>query len=86
MSIEQTTEFKLEYSGQELSSTVTREGNIFHLHVDNNIDADLELKEDGSLVQISGPELPLSSVDYIRKRVLGHDATGSSLNNDQPSA
>ncbi|WDF54975.1 hypothetical protein [Mucilaginibacter sp. KACC 22063] len=70
-------EFTMNYSERELSCTVEKEGNILHLHIDNNINADLEIQQDGTLVQTSGPELPPSNIDFIRKHVLGHDATGS---------
>lgn len=72
-----TQEFTMNYSERELSCTVEKEGNILHLHIDNNINADLEIQADGSVKQISGPDLPPSNIDFIRKHVLGHDATGS---------
>ncbi|QJD95703.1 hypothetical protein HH214_07370 [Mucilaginibacter robiniae] len=63
-------EFTINYSERELSCWVEREGNILHLHIDNNINADFEIQSDDSLKQISGPELPPSNIDYIRRRVL----------------
>ncbi len=72
-----TQKFTMNYSERELECTVEKEGNILHLHIDNNINADLEIQQDGSLIQTSGPELPPSNIDFIRKHVLGQDATGS---------
>ncbi|MBS7565979.1 hypothetical protein KHS38_16350 [Mucilaginibacter sp. Bleaf8] len=64
-------EFTINYSERELACTVEREGDTLHLHIDNNINADLEIQPDGSLVQTSGPELPPSSLEFIKKEVLG---------------
>jgi hypothetical protein len=72
-----TKHFTMNYSERELECTVEKEGNILHLHIDNNINADFEIQQDGSLIQTSGPELPPSNIDFIRKHVLGQDATGS---------
>ncbi len=72
-----TQKFTMNYAERELLCTVEKKGNILHLHIDNNINADLEIQQDGSLIQISGPELPPSNIDFIRKHVLGQDAGGS---------
>ncbi|OKS88495.1 hypothetical protein [Mucilaginibacter polytrichastri] len=72
-----TKHFTMSYAERELDCTVEKDGNILHLHIDNNINADLEIQQDGSLIQTSGPELPPSNIDFIRKNVLGQDATGS---------
>lgn len=69
--------FSMSYSDRELECTVDKDGNILHLHIDNNINADLEIQPDGSLIQTSGPELPPSNIDFIRKTVMGQDAQGS---------
>jgi hypothetical protein len=63
-------EFTINYSERELTCHVEREGNTLHLRIDNNINADLELQPDGTAVQTSGPELPQSSIDYVRRMVL----------------
>lgn len=63
-------EFTINYSERELTCHVEREGDILHLRIDNNINADLELRPDDTAVQISGPELPQSSIDYVRRMVL----------------
>ena len=63
-------EFTLNYSERELTCRVEREGDILHVHIDNNINADLELLPDGTVRQISGSEIPESNLDYIRRMVL----------------
>jgi len=63
-------EFTINYSERELTCHVEREGDTLHLRIDNNIIADLELQPDGTAVQTSGPELPPSSIDYVRRMVL----------------
>lgn len=63
-------EFTINYSERELTCHVEREGDILHVYIDNNIQADIELQPDGSAVQLSGSELPESNIDYIRRMVL----------------
>lgn len=63
-------EFTINYSERELTCHVEREGDTLHLRIDNNITADLELRPDDTAVQTSGPELPQSTIDYIRRMVL----------------
>ena len=63
-------EFTLNYSERELTCLVEREGDILHVHIDNNMNADLELLPDGTVKQISGPNIPESNLDYIRRMVL----------------
>ncbi len=72
-----TQEFTMNYSERELQCAVTKKGNILELHMENNLNAQFEIRQDGSLVQTGGPDMPPSNVDYIRKRVLGQDAMGS---------
>lgn len=69
-------EFTMNYSERELSCWVEKEGNTLHLHIDNNTHADLEVQPDGSLKQISGPELAPSNIDFIRRHVLEGSAGG----------
>lgn len=64
-------EFLLHYSGRELSCTVVKEQNTLTVCIENNITAELSIKEDGSLVQTGGTDLADSAVDYIKKRILG---------------
>jgi hypothetical protein len=70
-------EFTMNYSERELSCWVEKEDNILHVHIDNNTKVDLELQPDGSLKQISGPTLPDSNIDYIRRIVLTNDGPDS---------
>lgn len=67
-------EFTMNYSERELSCWVEKQGNKLHVHLDNNTYADLEVQPDGSLKQISGPELPASNIDFVRRKVLEDDA------------
>jgi hypothetical protein len=64
-------EFTINYSERELTCHVEREGNTLHLHIDNNMNADLEIQPDGSLQQTSGPTLPPSTLEFVKKEVLG---------------
>ncbi|WP_295767278.1 hypothetical protein [uncultured Mucilaginibacter sp.] len=66
-------EFTINYSERELTCHVQREGDILRVHIDNNINAEIELQPDGSAVQISGDELPASSVEFIKKQVIEND-------------
>ncbi|UEG53074.1 hypothetical protein LLH06_19190 [Mucilaginibacter daejeonensis] len=66
-------EFTINYSERELTCHVEREGDILHVRMDNNIIADLELQPDGTAVQISGDELPDSSIEFIKKQVLDQE-------------
>jgi hypothetical protein len=65
-------EFTINYSERELTCHVEREGNTLHLHIDNNMNADLEIQPDGSLQQTSGQTLPPSTLEFVKKEVLGH--------------
>ncbi len=66
-------EFTINYSERELTCHVEREGDILHVRMDNNIIADLELQPDGTAVQVSGDELPDSSIEFIKKQVLDQE-------------
>ena len=63
-------EFTINYSERELTCHVEREGDILHVRMDNNMLAEIELHPDGTAVQISGDDLPASSVEFIKKQVL----------------
>ena len=65
--------FSINYSERMLTCHVTKKGNQLHVHIDNNMDADFELQPDNSLKQVSGAELPDSTVEFIKKHVLGQD-------------
>jgi hypothetical protein len=64
-------EFELHYAGRDISCRVEKEQNKLMVHIDNNMEAELTLQEDGSLTQTGGTQLPDSAVDYIKKRILG---------------
>lgn len=66
-------DFSINYSERVLSCHVSKKGNQLQLHIDNNMNATLELQPDNSLTQTSGPDLPASTIDFIRKHVIGHD-------------
>jgi hypothetical protein len=70
-------EFTINYSEREITCRVDREGDILHLHMDNNMNADLEIQPDGTLKQVSGDELAQSNIDYICRRVLSDKNTES---------
>lgn len=64
-------EFQLFYSEREVTCRVEKEQNMLHVNIDNNINAELQINEDGTITQISGTTLPPSSVEFIKKQVLG---------------
>jgi len=64
-------EFKLYYSEREINCRVEKEQNKLHVHADNNIEAELEIQADGCVIQTGGTELPESSIEFIKKHVLG---------------
>lgn len=66
-------EFKLFYSEREVVCKVEKEQNILHVNIDDNINAELKINADGSLIQTEGSPLPPSSIDFIKKHVLGHN-------------
>ncbi|MCQ6959933.1 hypothetical protein [Mucilaginibacter aquariorum] len=64
-------EFQMHYSGREVSCRVEKEQNKLIVHIEDNIEAELTIQDDGSVVQTGGNELPDSAIDYIKKRILG---------------
>ncbi|HEK21685.1 MULTISPECIES: hypothetical protein [unclassified Mucilaginibacter] len=64
-------EFDIHYSGRELHCKVEKEQNKLSVQIDNNINAELTVQEDGCLIQTGGSDLPDSAIDYIKKRILG---------------
>jgi hypothetical protein len=65
-------QFQLSYSGREVICLVEKEQQTLHVNIDNNIDADLRINNDGTLTQTGGTQLPDSSIDFIKKQVLGN--------------
>ena len=63
-------EFQLYYAEREITCRVEKEQNKLYVHADN-IEAELEIQEDGSVIQTKGNELPDSSIDFIKKHILG---------------
>ncbi len=66
-------EFKLFYAEREVVCKVEKEQNILHVNIDDNINAEIKIGADGSLTQTEGSPLPASSIDFIKKQVLGHN-------------
>ncbi len=64
--------FTIHYSGREVSCQVEKEQNILHVVIDDNIKADLQINNDGTVSQIEGASIPESSIDYIKKQIFGH--------------
>ena len=65
--------FKLFYAEREVFCRVEKEQDMLHVVIDDNIEAELQLQDDGTLKQISGAKLPESSIDFIRKQIMGHE-------------
>lgn len=64
-------QFELHYSGRELNCQVEKEHDLLHVIIDDNIIAELKINNDNTLTQIGGSNLPDSSIDFIKKKVLG---------------
>ncbi len=64
-------EFKIFYSGREVVCRVEKEQTILHVTIDDNINATLKINADGSLTQTEGSDIPDSSIDFIKKQILG---------------
>ncbi len=64
-------EFKIFYSGREVVCRVEKEQNILHVKIDDNLNATLKINADGSITQTEGPDIPDSSIDFIKKQILG---------------
>jgi hypothetical protein len=62
-------EFTINYSERELTCHVEREGDTLHVHIDNNMNAVIELLPDGTVQQTSG-DLPDSIIEFIKKQVV----------------
>jgi hypothetical protein len=64
-------EFKIFYSGREVACRVEKEQNTLHVNIDDNINATLKINADGSLTQTDGNDIPDSSIEFIKKQILG---------------
>ena len=67
-----TYEFTLNYSGRELDCRVDKADDILTVRMDNT-EAKLQIEPDGTVHQIGGNILPASSVEFIKKEVMGHE-------------
>ncbi|GAA4319885.1 hypothetical protein GCM10023149_18840 [Mucilaginibacter gynuensis] len=65
-------EFKINYSERELNCKVEKEQDKLHVSIDDNINAELKINNDGSIEQVEGTPIPASTIDYIKKQILGH--------------
>ncbi|MFD0751928.1 hypothetical protein ACFQZS_17375 [Mucilaginibacter calamicampi] len=65
--------FTLNYSGREVSCQVEKEQQMLHVIIDDNLSAELRINSDGTVTQVEGSSIPDSSIDYIKKQVLGHN-------------
>jgi hypothetical protein len=65
--------FDINYSERLISCTAIKKGNQVSLHMDNNMNAELEIQPDGNLKQISGNEIPASSLQFVAKHIIEQD-------------
>lgn len=65
--------FTISYSEREVSCQVEKEHDILHVVIDENLTAELKINADGSVTQVEGSPIPASSIEYIKKQVLGHN-------------
>lgn len=64
-------QFEINYSGREVNCEVVKEHDLLHVTIDANLNAELKINSDGTLIQMGGAQLPDSSIDFIKKKVLG---------------
>lgn len=64
--------FTISYSEREVSCQVEKEHDMLHVVIDENLNAELKINSDGTVTQVGGSSIPESSIDYIKKQVLGH--------------
>ncbi len=64
-------EFKMFYSEREVTCRVEKEQNTLHVTIDNGISATLKINSDGSVTQTDGSDIPDSSIEFIKKQILG---------------
>jgi hypothetical protein len=66
--------FELHYSGRDLPCQVIKEQQMLHVKIDDNLESELKINNDGTLSQTEGAALPDSCIDFIKKQVLGLQA------------
>ena len=64
-------QFQLNYSGREVTCQVEKEQQTLHVKIDDNLEAELKINSDGTVTQTGGAQLPDSSIDFIKKHILG---------------
>lgn len=64
-------QFQLNYSGREVTCRVEKEQQTLHVKIDDNLEAELKINNDGTVTQTGGAQLPNSSIDFIKKHILG---------------
>jgi len=64
--------FTIHYSGREVACQVEKEQNTLHVLIDDNVSADLQINNDGTVTHVAGAAIPESSIDYIKKQIFGH--------------
>ncbi|HEY9534254.1 MAG TPA: hypothetical protein VIQ77_06940 [Mucilaginibacter sp.] len=64
-------EFEINYSGREVDCRVVKDHETLRVTIDGNLNAELKINNNGSLIQTGGAQLPDSSIDFIKKKVLG---------------
>jgi uncharacterized protein YegP (UPF0339 family) len=64
-------QFELHYSGRDVACQVEKEHQLLHVKIDNNLNAELKINNDGTVTQTEGATLPDSCIDFIKKQVLG---------------
>jgi hypothetical protein len=62
--------FSISYAGCELSCYVRRRGDLLSVTLDETLQAQLKIEDDGNLRQLSGGELSESIITSIKKQVL----------------
>lgn len=67
-------QFEINYSGRDVNCDVVKEHNTLHVTIDENLNADLKINSDNTLTQTGGAQLPDSSIEFIKKKVLGLNA------------
>ncbi|MFD2872572.1 hypothetical protein ACFS5N_08845 [Mucilaginibacter ximonensis] len=67
-------QFEINYSGRDLNCDVVKEHDMLHVTIDENLSADLKINSDNTLTQTGGAQLPDSSIEFIKKKVLGLNA------------
>jgi hypothetical protein len=64
-------QFQLSYAEREVTCMVEKEQQMLHVKIDQNLNAELKINNDGTLTQTAGSPLPDSIIDFIKKQVLG---------------